>query len=517
MRSRNPSVGIEPTETPHPGPPGVPRFLDGTRVLMLLGVYFTAHLFIRLAISSTLTLDEAEQVLLGQWFQWGYSGQPPLYAWVQHLVFGLLGRNLFAQALLKNGLLFLAYWFFWMTARRLWPGQRTLVSLAVLSWLFLPQLVWEAQRDLSHSVMVLTMASASLYVVARALTTRGPESRSGPATLWYVAYGVLMGLGMLSKYNFVVFAGALNLALLCLPEGRALLLKPRMLVGLGCAFALCSPHFAWAAGHAEVAARSLSKVEASIRNNRIVGIWVLFVAVVSFLTPLWVAWLGFFPGLFKKSEDRGKTVLHRLIQAYLVVLATGLTFGVLVLGVAHVKERWMLPVLFLLPLFFFSGAEGSGLGPGRVRWFSRLAMAVAFVALLASGSRAILGPTLGVTTRVNYPFDEVARELSEAASQDPHILTHNAWFAGNLLKRFPGARGYVPGFVLPDPVPETPVLVVWDAVRNETLPEEIREDLTNRFGLDPTGMEPEYLVLPYKFGAGREARVAYLTLGGPPS
>lgn len=136
-------------------------FLE-SRVPLVLGIHFGCHLLIRLAISDTLTLDEAEQVLVSQAFQWGYSGQPPLYAWLQHVLFLVLGRNLFALAFLKNGLLFLAYLFFWLSARRLWPDRRELTSLAVLSWLLIPQIVWEAQRDLSHSVMVLTMASASL-------------------------------------------------------------------------------------------------------------------------------------------------------------------------------------------------------------------------------------------------------------------------------------------------------------------------------------------------------------------
>jgi hypothetical protein len=532
-RSHTPSTALPPDSSDAAGFTPYPEWFGEGRLPVFLAIYFGAHVLIRVSISGTLALDEAEQVLLSQWFQWGYSGQPPLYAWTQHLVFEFLGTNLFALALLKNGLLFLAYYFFWLTARRLWPDRPGLVTLAVLSWLLIPQIVWEAQRDLSHSVLVLTLASASLYSVARALMpgmSEGDQPGSGPGMLWYVAYGALMGLGMLSKYNFVVFAGALNLALLSLPEGRALLLNPRILVALTCAVAIAFPHFTWAFVHWDVAVRSLSKVEASAQNNRLVGLGVLALSGVSFLTPLWLAWLGLFPGLFRRSDARRETVLCRLVQRYLIVLVLGLVLGVLALGIGHVKERWMIPFLFLVPLFFFSGAGGAPLNRRKARWFRRLALAAAALTLLISGFRALLGPTLGATTRVNYPFDDVAAELERGGFRGGYLLAHNAWFAGNLLRRFPGARAYVPGFVLPDPDVGSgqTVLAVWDAVRSEGLPEEMREDLAGRFGLDPAGAEPMYSVFPYNFGAGRETRIGYLWLGpsgsprpggdpGPPS
>lgn len=483
---------------------------------MALGLYFFTHLLIRLLISSTLTLDEAEQIVVGQWFQWGYSGQPPLYAWLQHLAFDVLGRNLFALALVKNGLLFLAYLFFWLTARRIWPDRPTLVFLAVLSWFLIPQLVWEAQRDLSHSVMVLTVSSAFLYTVVRGLQSEETKAGPRPGLGWYVALGFLLGLGMLSKYNFVVFAGALGLALFSLREGRSLLLDPRVLLATVIAVAVAAPHFAWAADHWDVAVRSLSKVEAAVGNNRLVGLGVLGLAVVSFLTPLWLVWAGAFPGLFRRSHPRGETLGGRLSSRYLVALAFGLTLGVLALGIEHVKERWMIPALFIVPIYFFSGATEGDLGRSRVKWFRRLAISAAGVTLVVSAFRALLGPTLGATTRVNYPFDDLVAALSDVAPEGQYILAHNTWFAGNLVKRLPGTRGYVPGYVLPEPDGMAPVLVVWDAMRSETLPEEVKNDLRERFGLNPGTVPPTYLTFPYKYGAGMEARVGYLLLADSP-
>ena len=58
-------------------------------LIILLGAYLLASLLIRVIISGGLELDESEQVILAQAFQWGYGPQPPLYTWLQSVFFGL--------------------------------------------------------------------------------------------------------------------------------------------------------------------------------------------------------------------------------------------------------------------------------------------------------------------------------------------------------------------------------------------------------------------------------------------
>src|SRR3954462_14942553 len=86
-------------------------------ILAVLGTYFLLHLIVRLSIPNALELDEAEQMLLSQWFAFGYNSQPPFYNWVQYGVTSLLGVSLFSLSLLKCTMLFLSYVFYWLTAR----------------------------------------------------------------------------------------------------------------------------------------------------------------------------------------------------------------------------------------------------------------------------------------------------------------------------------------------------------------------------------------------------------------
>ena len=184
------------------------------------------------------------------------------------------------------------------------------------------------------------------------------------------------------------------------------------------------------------------------------------------------------------------------------------------LGVEHVKERWMIPLLFVVPLYFFSRTGIGEIDGKRVRRYRRLAFSIAGVILIAAGTRALLGPKLGATTRVNYPFDQVASAMADGVpdSSSGIILTHSSWFAGNLLQRFPGSRAMVPGFFLPAPSEVSSILLVWDATKSDELPEEMATELRSRFGMAPENLVPEIIAPAYKFGAGRKARVAFLRL-----
>ena len=53
------------------------------KIFCLLAAYFLAHVVVRVTISDSLELDEAEQLVLGQALSWGYGTKPPLYSWLQ--------------------------------------------------------------------------------------------------------------------------------------------------------------------------------------------------------------------------------------------------------------------------------------------------------------------------------------------------------------------------------------------------------------------------------------------------
>ena len=184
-------------------------------------LYFSLQVVVRLLTSQSVELDEAEQLLWTQDLRWGYGPQPPLYSWLQWAFFEVFGASILALALLKNLLLLSTYGCTWLAARTVLAPRLAALSSASL---LLLQIVWESQRDLTHSVLVTTCAAATLAVLLALL--RRP--RAG----LYLLLGLAVGCGLLAKYSFFMVVAAWGIALLWSPATRRVLIDWRLLLSV---------------------------------------------------------------------------------------------------------------------------------------------------------------------------------------------------------------------------------------------------------------------------------------------
>jgi 4-amino-4-deoxy-L-arabinose transferase-like glycosyltransferase len=214
------------------------------RFLFLLALYLVPHAIIRLLLWNSLEYDEAEQLLFAQSLALGYSPQPPLYTWLLWPLVRLFGANVFALTLLKVGVLAGVYLLLYRLAARLLKDGR-LACLAAFSPLVTQVFAWEAIRMMTHTALVCLLCLASLHTLLR-LRER---SRTGD----FVLLGVWAGLGLLSKYNYSLFAAALLGAALIVEPFRARLLDRRLALAAAVAVAVFAPHGFWLTGHWEEA------------------------------------------------------------------------------------------------------------------------------------------------------------------------------------------------------------------------------------------------------------------------
>ncbi len=189
-------------------------------ILWVFAIYYTLQIIVRMALPDGLRIDEAQQVFFSQWFVAGYNAQPPLYNWLQQLTFAIVGDYLIGLAVLKSVVLFAILASYYALARMLLKAPSYAV-LATLGLFIIPQMFWQAQRDLTHTTA--TMLLLNLLLIAALQVLRTPS-------LWaYVLLGASVGLGMLTKYNFALFLPALAVAVWLHPEGRRRILDWRLL------------------------------------------------------------------------------------------------------------------------------------------------------------------------------------------------------------------------------------------------------------------------------------------------
>ncbi|MCG5515132.1 MULTISPECIES: glycosyltransferase family 39 protein [unclassified Ectothiorhodospira] len=467
----------------------------GAWLLLGLAAYFFLHVLIRATGSPTLELDEAEKMVVTQWWAAGYSGQPPLYAWIQAVVFRLLGAELWSLALVKNGLLFLTYMFVYLSARRV-LGDMRLAVLATLSLLLIPQVVWESQRDLSHSVMVTCMAAASVYVMLRWLDR--------PTLGHYLLVGVAFGLGVLSKYNYLVFAAAAGLTLLTLPRGRALLLDVRILISAAAALAVTGPHLHWVLSSQDMASSGLEKMDFGQGIWPLSGLGEMALAVLAFLTPLWLVMWMTFRGDFSRVFLRWQSPAgHFSLQRYLLAVLALLVILVL-LGAAHFKDRWMLPMLWVFPLYVFAMMGSSALTPRRVRGYIATCVVMPALVLLVMAWRVNDWAVLEDRQRHVHPFNALAQEVANQGFERGVIVSDGTFVAGNLRMHFPDSQVLSPS-VAPGRLrceAGDDVLVAWEVSREAVLGQRLGAWVEHHLGPSASDMQRDIQVISLESWSG---------------
>lgn len=483
----------------HP-PPAQQSWLQdkqSVRFVLALALYFLAHLLIRLSLSDSLDLDEAEQAFEVQQLRMGYGTQPPLYNWLQWLLFSTLGLNLFALALLKSLCLFSIYFFMFLTAR---PLVGSMGAMAVsASMLLLPQIGWEAQRDLTHSVLLTTIASMSLYAYF-ALLRR-------PMLTRYALFGLLLGLGMQTKYNFVLFTMGVMFASLAVPQHRAVVWNRKIIASIAVAVLCLLPHGLWVLQHFDTAAggtieQMKDEGTTNFLLNVLSGLRSLLIATVSFITPIWLIYLLACRPFFSKVE---RPILRRpgTDAQFFLCLYGGYMGAIIIIvlsgEVTRVKDRWMQPMLFSAPLLFFLLLPGLA----QAAVFRRILKAAAFAAacfLLAMPLRVHLGPYYGKYVRAHHPYPALARELARRFPQAHEVVASDKLLAGNLHFQRPELRTQL----LPRLLEQQPVLSGEGLVILRGVDE---SDWLVRFkAAYPDAMlsPAERISLPYRYGGKNE-------------
>lgn len=408
-------------------------------VLVIIFIYCLLHALLRLSISPTLSLDESEQFINGSYFSFGYPNQPPLYSWIVFAFSQLFGLNIQTIVFVKYLIIFIFYFSFFKVANSIWDKKTSLIVTGSL--LFFPTYSYEFNRDLSHSILVSTMAVITCLYFIR-IFQRNKVSD-------YLLFGLALAFGILSKYNFAFFLLALILTVLSYKEFRLAIFNKKIIFTFIIFFIIVLPHFVWLIyndflpfKHAikEASAGMLSK------DLRILSVFAIAYLEILVFSLIFIFLFKLKP--FRSLKTTGSIPNEYRFFRYLVFYALIVPLIIIfIFQVGQFTGRWMAPLLFILPLALFSFVNIRE-NHKRLKMIGYLSLMIFFVVF---GIRAIVGffPDItGKSERIHIRFDNLSFELKKALKEkginDKELifLSDKEFLAANVANNFGGAKAY---------------------------------------------------------------------------
>ncbi|WP_405395963.1 ArnT family glycosyltransferase [Maribacter sp. Asnod2-G09] len=368
---------------------------------------------------NALELEDAEQAYYSQWLRWGYDDQPPLYTWLQFGFNSIFGVGKIAFSMLR-GLLFAGTLLMLYRFSRLRIKDANASKLVVLALVLLPVFIDFTFRRLSHTSLLCLCVVASYFSIQLLIARKSISN--------YLLLGLVVGVGMMSKYNYAFFLLTFGLVALWDKELRAIVFNPKILLSVSVSVLLVVPHVYWLLGPDEFQTFLAQSVEEKIGIEEadsgfsLLPILIYLKGLFALMFPLLII-VGL--GCFSKTVSFNKRKLNwfaKMLLAQLLVL--GLFF--LVFQSQKVETRWLLPlfipfVVLLIQTVSFKNNK-------------RLVTVGYWVFIAVIGVQTIRTPIeklLSIPSSVHFGFEPIANTLSKNYDEYQWVLP-NVTYAGNV-------------------------------------------------------------------------------------
>lgn len=379
--------------------------MRGDLVWLTLLALVSAALLIVAGQQSAVFRDEFYYLACADRLAWGYVDHPPLSIALLAAVRGAFGDSLLAlrapAALAVAATVLVAG----LIARAL-GGGRGAQLLTALAVAVAPQSLAMSSFYSMNALELLCWAV--LQWIAIGLLTGGSRR------LW-LAFGAVVGIGVLNKYGIALFAAALVAGMLVTPVRRQLV-TPWPWLGGVLAVALVAPHLWWEHLHGwptrEFIANAASEKNVRLGVLEFLGGQITLAHPIA--APLWMA------GLLALLAARRFAALRPLAIAYLLVFA--------VLVVQGGKAYYLSPVY---PMLYAAGAVVLEAAARRRAW--RWPMPAAAALLLVGGiaGAPLAVPLLPPETHIRYAaalgFGPPRMERGAQGALPQHIADRYGW------------------------------------------------------------------------------------------
>jgi 4-amino-4-deoxy-L-arabinose transferase-like glycosyltransferase len=332
--------------------------------LVIAGIFLYSLFFLYLRFASGneyLLPDEAEQFLRSEYYSWVYPKNPPLYTFLLRTVILLFGKSLYIFAIFKYFIVFIFLTSFYFICRFFWNFENALVVF--LSLFIFPIYSNQFNNDWAHNILVTAIASITYLVYFRMLQSESPNTSYADSpflkNILYLSFGLIIGLGFLSKYNFLFLFLGLFFTSLFTKKARKILFNKKIWLSIFSSSILLIPH-----GYYLLRSR-LETINYAFERaidssfNLLASLGDLSSSLISGSLVFFLVCLGFFLIPFKSlrtykafletdSIFREERILISLFS-FLSVL-----FTMIIFQLNYFEGKWLAPVYFTIILAIFS-------------------------------------------------------------------------------------------------------------------------------------------------------------------
>jgi 4-amino-4-deoxy-L-arabinose transferase-like glycosyltransferase len=477
-------------------------------VIWLLAGYFILGFIVRLILPHGMRVDESQQAFFSQWMVVGYDTQPPLFNWFQSAIVSVFGLSLATVAAAKSIVLFLLFATYYQLAK-LVLEDRFFAVIATLSLFTIPQIFWGSQRDLTHTVAQMLMINLLLYSIVKTL--------KAPSLASYLMVGVSLGLGMLSKYNFTLVVIGSIVAVWLHPEGRARIFDRRFLLSLVVAVVLFLPHGLWLINNLDIASeRTLGTMAqdapAGALAKFLKGPYEFIELVLVILGPTFIIYSLVFGKAFLGNLRSGN-VWSRFFDTVFVVISLAVLALVFAIGITAMRDRWMLPFLFIMPIAFCLKMQAGGVrGEDFAKRFLWVPLAVMIITLPMFLIRANFPLLFGRYESYNIPYAAFVEKIVADEGKTPGLVMSDGWLeTGNLHLQLPDVPAMTTFFgnlnIDYQWTPDRPILVAWLIDNgNKALPHTLDSWVRDNLGAQYIPADTKSIAVTYARGRPDDKR-----------
>lgn len=405
------------------------------RLSLLLFLYISIHILIRLVFNQTLQLDDAEQIRHAQELLLGYPiPQPPMYSWLSWGMFQVFSTGLLALTLLKYIIITLTFWLTWLVSGQLFQHLQTRY-LVTFAYLLMPSFAWHMHQGFTHTILLGFGIILSLHALL--------SLKDNPNTKNYLYLGLALGAGLMGKYSFLLFALPLLVVALSITSYRNILANIKILLSIGVFLLVIGPHLYWLLQHHQEVFISIDqKLQVSnggILLERLRSVGGFVGAALAFVSPFALVFLiGSWRRLFNRDSQLVKSDNTLLLSRFYWVIIITVAVLAIFVSMPHFKVRWFHPLMMIFPLWMLIRIERKQLlSKTLIRWFYGFVVLFSVLILSIRITQVTIGPDLGKYGRLNLPIVETLDKLPIQLLDNAILKTSDAFIGSHLLAHYP--------------------------------------------------------------------------------